>query len=174
LHISNIEAAMTPDTPLRRPALIEVAGEADPGLADPIADALPTGTAMELAAIAVTRRKSPLTRFALWAFGAFFSFAISIAAYNFVVGLLASHPILGWIASTLLMFAVLAALLLALRELSAYARLVRLDSLRMQAEAARATTYPPHAGRWRRLWRCMPTEPRRHGGGQSWRNGRMR
>ena len=136
---------MTPDTPLRRPALIEVVGEADPGLADPIADALPTGTAMELAAMAMTSRRSPLTRFALWAFGAFFSFAISIAAYNFVAGLLASHPILGWIASTLLILAVLAALLLALRELSAYSRLVRLDRLRMQAEDARRDADLPAA-----------------------------
>ena len=128
---------MTPDTPLRRPALIEVEGEADPGLAAPIAEALPTGTAMELAVMAVATRRSPLTRFALWAFGAFFSFAISIAAWNFVAGLMAANPILGAIASTLLMLAVLAALLLALREASAYARLVQLDSLRMQAEAAR-------------------------------------
>jgi putative membrane protein len=137
LHISNIEVAMTPDTPLRRPALIEVEGEADPGLAAPIADALPTGTAMELAAMAVTSRRSPLTRFALWAFGAFFSFALTIAAYTFVTDLLAANPILGGIAATLLILAILAAFLLALRELSAYSRLVRLDSLCMQAETAR-------------------------------------
>jgi putative membrane protein len=136
---------MTPDTPLRRPAVVEVDGEADPGLAAPIADALPAGTAMELASMAVTRRWSPVTRFALWAFGAFFSFAISIAAWNFVTGLMAANPILGGIAATLLMLAVLAALLLALREASAYSRLVRLDTLRMEAETARSQSDLPAA-----------------------------
>ena len=136
---------MTPDTPLRRPALIEVDGEADPGLAAPIADALPTGTAMELAAMAVTSRRSPLTRFALWAFGAFFGFALSIAAYTFVTDLLAANPILGGIAATLLILAILAALLLGLREVSAYSRLVRLDTLRMQAETARRDADLPAA-----------------------------
>lgn len=125
------------DTP-RKPLLLEMEDEADPSLAPPVPDPLPQGRAVQLAA-AATRPRSALTRAALWAFGTFFTFALSVAAYDFVTSLLARNVVLGWVAFALLAAAVLAACLLALREWSAYARLQRLDTLRSGAVAARTT-----------------------------------
>jgi putative membrane protein len=128
---------MTDDPkPLRRPALIALEGQADPGLAAPVPDTLPTGRMMQAAAEVATLRPSGVTRFALWAFGALFTFVISIAIWDFVEGLLARNTILGWIGFTLIGAAILAAVILALREWLAYARLNRLDILRGEAEAA--------------------------------------
>lgn len=121
----------------RKPLILEMEDEVDPSLAPPVPDAVPRGLAMQMAATA-TRPRSALTRVALWAFSAFFSFALSVAAWDFVTGLLARNAVLGWVAFALLAAAVLAAVFLALREWSAYARLARLDTLRQQAEVARA------------------------------------
>lgn len=121
----------------RKPLILEMEDEVDPSLAPPVPDAVPRGLAMQMAATA-TRPRSALARVALWAFSAFFSFALSVAAWDFVTGLLARNAVLGWVAFALLAAAVLAAVFLALREWSAYARLARLDTLRQQAEVARA------------------------------------
>ena len=79
-----------------------------------------------------------MTRFAIWAFGAVFSFALSVAAYDFVTGLLARNVVLGWLAMGLVGAAVLAGVILGLREWAAFIRLRRLDGLRQRAEAAQA------------------------------------
>jgi putative membrane protein len=137
---------MTDDPkPLRRPALMELEGEVDPGLAAPVPDALPVGRTMQAAADLATIRPSAITRFALWAFGALFSFVISVAIWDFVNDLLARNTILGGIGFTLIGAAILAAVILALREWVAFARLRRLDTLRADAEAARATHDLPAA-----------------------------
>ncbi len=137
---------MTDDPkPLRRPALMELEGEADPGLAAPVPDALPVGATMQAAAEVATLRPAGITRFALWAFGSLFSFVISIALWDFVNDLLARNTILGWIGFVLIGAAILAAVILALREWVAFARLRRLDTLRDAAEAARATHDLPAA-----------------------------
>ncbi|MCU0901254.1 MAG: TIGR01620 family protein [Cypionkella sp.] len=120
----------------RKPLILELDEEIDPARAEPVPDALPQGQAMQLAA-RVGAPRSPLVRFALWAFGAFFSFALAVAAYDFVTGLFARNPLLGWVAGVLLVLALLAAVLLAGREWAAYARLARLDHLRRDALAAR-------------------------------------
>lgn len=124
------------DSP-RKPLILELEDEADPSLAPPVPEAPPAGMAMQMA-VATTRPRSALTRFAVWALGAFLSFALSVAAWDFVTSLFSRSPLLGWIAALLLAAAVLAAALLSLREWSAYARLSRLDHLRQQAEVARA------------------------------------
>lgn len=121
----------------RKPLILELDDVADPSLAPPVPDPEPQGRAMQLAA-ATTRPRSALTRAALWAFSAFFSFALSVAAWDFVTGLLARNALLGWVAFGLLTAAVLAAVLLALREWAAYARLMRLDTLRQASELARS------------------------------------
>ncbi|MFN3845102.1 MAG: YcjF family protein [Paracoccaceae bacterium] len=126
------------DLPPRKPLILELEDEIDPSSADPVPDLLPQGQAMQMAA-RVGAPRSRLARFSLWAFGAFFSFALSVAAWDFVTGLFARNPVLGWIAGVLLALAVLAALLLAMREWSAYARLARLDHLRRDAIMARQT-----------------------------------
>jgi len=126
------------DTPPRKPLILELEDEAP--AADPVsASVLPEDAAMGRAiqmVAAPPRPRSGLTRFALWAFGAFFSFALSVAAWDFVTGLFAQNTVLGWIAFGLLGMAILAALLLAAREWAAYARLARLDTLRHSAVAA--------------------------------------
>lgn len=131
------------DTP-RKPLILDLEGEADPATAPPVPEATPKGRAMRLAA-ATTRPRSALTRFALWAFSALFSFALSVAAYDFVTGLLARNVVLGWLAFGLLGAAVLTALLLGLREWSAYARLQRLDTLHKSALAAHEAADLPQA-----------------------------
>lgn len=120
-----------------KPFLEEIDEAADPSLAPPVPEALPEGQAMQaVAALARTRGSAP-TRFALWAFGALFGFALSVAAYDFVTGLLARNVVLGWIAFALVAVAVVAGLVLALREWGAFLRLRRLDGLRAQAVEAR-------------------------------------
>ena len=88
-----------------------------------------------------------MSRFAFRAFSALFVFVLSVAAYDFVANLLARNIILGWTAFGLVALAVLAALILSLREWAAYARLSRLDSLRTRAEAAHAEADLPAARR---------------------------
>ena len=121
-----------------KPFLEEMEEGADPSLAPPVPDALPEGQAMQAVATLAQKRGSGLTRFAIWAFGALFSFALSVAAYDFVTGLLARNVVLGWVAFVLVLLAVLGGLFLALREWRAFLRLKRLDGLREQAISARA------------------------------------
>ncbi|MGL4320200.1 MAG: DUF697 domain-containing protein, partial [Paracoccaceae bacterium] len=121
-------------TPLRRPALITLQGEVDPGLAAPVPDAVPTQ--MQTVAALATTRGSALSRFAIWAFAALFSFILSIAIWDFVTGLLARNTVLGSVAFALLAAAILAALILSIREFAAFFRLRRLDVLRERSVAA--------------------------------------
>ena len=122
-----------------KPFLEEMDEAADPALAPPVPDALPEGQAMQAVAMLARTRGSGLTRFAMWAFSALFSFALSVAAYDFVTGLLARNEVLGWVAFVLVVLAVAAGLFLALREWGAFLRLKRLDGLRQRAIAARAS-----------------------------------
>jgi putative membrane protein len=121
-----------------KPFLEEMEEAVDPSLAPPVPDGLPEGQAMLAVAALARKRPSGLWRFAVWAFGALFSFALSVAAYDFVTGLLARNVVLGWMAFALVVLAVVAGLVLALREWGAFLRLSRLDSLRTRAVEARA------------------------------------
>lgn len=122
-----------------KPFMQEIEEAADPSSAPPVPDALPEGQAMQAVASLSRRRGSALARFAAWAFGALFTFALSVAAYDFVTGLLERNLVLGWAAFALVALAVVAGLMLALREWAAFLRLRRLDGLREQAVAARAS-----------------------------------
>jgi putative membrane protein len=125
----------------------EIEEAPDPSAAPPVPDVLPEGQAMQAVAALSQRKGGALTRFALWAFGALFSFVLGVAAWDFVTGLLARNQILGWIGFVLVAVAVLTALVLALREWAAFARLKRLDGLRQSAEAARQDADLPAARR---------------------------
>lgn len=125
---------MTDPLPPRKPLLLDMETEADPSLAPPVPDA-PDGRAMQAASRIALIKPSPLTRAFGWAFGALFSFVLSVAAYDFVTNLFARNSILGSIAFGLLIIAVLLALALALREWGAFLRLGRLDHLRTQTAA---------------------------------------
>ena len=109
---------------------------------DPLGDTPATVPPVpDLGGLAVTLRLPPapgsaLSRFALWVFGALFSFILSVAAWDFVTGLLARDSVLGWVAFVLVGLAVLVALALAGREAAGFARMSRIDTLRTDAEKA--------------------------------------
>ena len=128
---------MTEDRPA--PVVIHLEGEApDAGAAPAVPDPLPEGRAMQAAARVATAERPASVRFALWAFGALFSFVLSVAAWNFVTGLFLANGLLGWVALVLLALAVLSLLILALQEWAAFARLARIDHLRARVEKAAA------------------------------------
>ena len=84
---------------------------------------------MQIAARLAARKPSKLVRLFWWLLSTLIGALVSIAAWNFVMGLMASYPILG-MAMTVLIGAVLLVLaLLCLRELAAFSRLARLDGL---------------------------------------------
>lgn len=122
------------DAPLK-PLLIERdedAGAETPATVPPVPDLDVAPPVARLAA----PRGSALSRLALWVFGALFSFVLSVAAWEFVTGLLARDSLLGWVAFALVGAAVLVALALALREAAGFARMARIDSLRTRAADA--------------------------------------
>ncbi len=89
---------MTDDPTPPRPFVLEVEDDdtpgADPSTAAPVpeADGLPSPRAVLAAGQVASARPSGPWRFALWAFGALFSFVLSVAAYDFAAALLASRP----------------------------------------------------------------------------------
>ena len=120
-----------------KPFIIEMDSSADPALAPPVPDLPADGRAMQAALrIGAKRPRSALGRFAIWAFGALFSFVLSVAAWDFVTSLLTTNTALGTVALILVGLAVLAATLLALREAATFARLAKLDGLRLRAADA--------------------------------------
>ncbi|WP_126976921.1 YcjF family protein [Frigidibacter oleivorans] len=109
----------------------------DPASAPPVPEVeAANAQALRLATRLAARPPSRIGRFFWATAGALFSFLLSMAAWSFVTGLMARNPVLGWAATVLIGLFLLAAALVAFRELAAYARLARLD--RVQAEAARA------------------------------------
>ncbi|WP_171173512.1 YcjF family protein [Ruegeria sp. HKCCD8929] len=107
--------------------------------APPVPDvAQPQGQAMQAAARVVTHRPSALAK---WFWGlalAVVGAAVSVAAWDFATALVARSPILGWTVTGLIGALVLVALIIALREIAAVARLSRVDGLRRAADEALA------------------------------------
>jgi putative membrane protein len=125
-----------------RPLLIEAEGPApSPAEAPAVADAAPpaaAGAAPPAWAAAVGGApRARLGALAGWAIGAFAGFVLSVAAWDFVTGLLARNSALGALAMLLGGAAVLALVLLAAQELSGFARAARIDRLREGIAAAR-------------------------------------
>ena len=98
----------------------------------------PEGQAMQMAARLAARRPSRLTRWFWGLAGAGLGAVVSVAAWNFVTDLLQRVPVLGWLVTVIFAALLFVALLIALRELAAFARLGRIDSLRREADAALA------------------------------------
>ena len=110
-----------------------------PSDAPPVPDlGLPEGRAVQGVAAVAAARPSGLGRFALWVFGALFSFMLSVAIWDFVTALLVRNTLLGWFAFGLTGLVIMVLLALALREAAAFWRLAKLDALRANALAARA------------------------------------
>ncbi len=138
--------SLDPDeTPrLRGPLMLEREDVADPSLAELVPD-LPQGQAMQAVARLAAHQGSGFGRFAKWVFGALFSFVLSVTAWNFVTGVFAANPVLGWVAFVLLMAALSVCLVVAVGELSAFSRLKRLDVIRVEAVRAAAADDLPAA-----------------------------
>lgn len=111
-----------------------------PSDAPPVPDlGLPQGRAMATAASVAITQPSRLMRLVMWVLGSLFSFMISVAVYDFVMGMLARNSVLGWIAFGLTGLSIAVLLVLAMREGLGFYRLGRLDRLRAEVETARAT-----------------------------------
>ncbi|PVA08935.1 TIGR01620 family protein [Pelagivirga sediminicola] len=128
------------DTPRAAPS--EAPPVPDPDLPPP-----PEGRAMQTVAALAARRPSRLARLFWGLLGTLLTLAISLAAWNFAAGLVASVPLLGYVVSGLLIALVLVLLAIALRELAAFARLGRIDALHRAADAALADDDLPAARR---------------------------
>lgn len=124
------------------PVLIDLeAGEPAPAVADAppvpdLSDTAPQGQAMRRAVQLAARKPSRLARWfwtlALGVLGA----VASVAAWDFVTGLVARAPLLGWMLAGLFVAFVCVLILIALKELAAIARLGRIDGLRQSASDA--------------------------------------
>lgn len=124
------------------PVLIDLedAQAAKPDLAPAVPDIIdaPQGAAMQQVAALAARRPSGLARW-FWSLTvALTGFIVSLAAWDYITGLLARSPILGGIATGLIGLLILVLLIAALRELAAFGRLRRLDKI--QHSAAEALT----------------------------------
>ena len=133
---------------VKQPVVIEYEGPgaATPASAPPVPDAdLPEPRAMQAAARIAARRGSRLGRL-FWAMlAALLGLILSLAAYDFVTGLLLRNPVLGTLAGGLFAALALLLLLFALRELAALARLARVDAIQRAAGAALAAGDPAAA-----------------------------
>ena len=124
----------------RGPVLIDLEGTeaAQPDTAPAVQDDLdaPQGAAMQQVAAIATRRPSRLARW-FWSITlTLIGFVISLAAWDYVTGLLARSPILGGIATALVSLLLLVLLIIGLRELAAFGRLRKLDSIQHNAKDA--------------------------------------
>lgn len=128
------------DTPSRKgPVLIDLDVAPSPADAPPVPDPdRPTGEAMAAVQTIATARPSRLARWFWGSLGAFLAFALSLAAYDFVAGLLARNPALAAAAVTLLGLFLAVCVLILLREWAALARLARIDRLHHDAATALA------------------------------------
>lgn len=98
----------------------------------------PDGQAMQMAARLAARRPSRLARWFWGLTSAVIGAMMSVAAWDFVTGLLARAPILGWIVTALIVAMLLVLLAIAFREMAAIARLGRIDTLHRAADTALA------------------------------------
>lgn len=123
------------------PVLIDLKDDAPkqgPDTAPPVPEVTtaPQGQAMQTVAVLAGRRPSRLAR---WFWGVLLTLlgvVISVAAWDFVMGLLERSPVLGWTVTGLIALLGLVMLVIAARELAAFSRLRRIDTLQAQAEIA--------------------------------------
>ncbi|MFO6465719.1 YcjF family protein [Jannaschia sp. KMU-145] len=112
----------------------------DPAAAPPVPEPEvappPSGRAMQTVAVLAARRGRSLAGWFWGTLGALLTFAISVAAWNFVTGLIETRPLLGLVALALTGAFVLVCLVIATREIVALSRLGRIDDFRHDAVAA--------------------------------------
>ncbi len=124
----------------RGPILIELDEEptVTPSQADPVPELAPMArpSAMERVAVLASRKPSALARWFWRLFAALFAFTVSVVSYNAIAALIAANPMLGYMALGLTAAFILVLIAIALRELSAFARLKRIDTLQKAASEA--------------------------------------
>lgn len=96
------------------------------------------GQAMQIAARLAARKPSKLVKLFWWLVTLLIGALVSIAAWNFITGLMARYPLVGLGMSILIGAVLLVLALLCLRELAAFSRLARLDGLHHDARQALA------------------------------------
>ena len=94
---------------------------------------------MQGVAALAARRPSRLARWFWGLLSALIGAWVSVAAWDFVTGLIARAPLLGWVVTGLTVAFLLVLAALALRELAAFARMARVDALHHAANAALAS-----------------------------------
>lgn len=110
--------------------------DAAPPVPDPEMPEAPEGRAMLTVATLAARRPSRLAR---WFWGLLLTLlgaVLSVAAWDFAMGLIGRWPLVGYGITALIVAVVLLLLTIAVKELAAFARLGRLDALFLKAEAA--------------------------------------
>ena len=112
--------------------------DAAPPVPDDEASVPPKGRAMHTIATLGARRPSRLARLFWGLLLALLSAAVSVAAWDFVTGLINRSPVLGYGATALLAAFILVLLIIILREMAAFSRLARIDRLHRSAESALA------------------------------------
>ena len=126
------------------PVLIDLEDEprdVSPANAPPVPEPdlpAPEGRAMQGVATFASRRRSWLGRLFWWLASALLGVALSVAAWDFVAGMMARLPVLGYAVAGLTGLLVIVLLALALRELAGFSRLRRMDRLHHAAETALA------------------------------------
>ncbi|MBN2905123.1 MAG: TIGR01620 family protein [Rhodobacteraceae bacterium] len=130
----------------RRPVVFDLEEEAAtappptpasaPPVPDPDAPPPAQGRAMQTMAVLAARRSSRVGRFFWVVLSGLLGLVISVAAWDFVTGLFTRNTVLGSVALTLVGLVALAVLIMALREMAAFSRLRRLDTLHKAADAA--------------------------------------
>ncbi|WGW03690.1 YcjF family protein [Tropicibacter oceani] len=131
-------------TDRKGPVLIDLEDQAapSPSEAPPVPDLHPEmppqGRAMATVAALGARPPSRLARWFWRLLLALTGTLVSIAAWNYVTGLIASVPLLGYAVAVLMGLFVLTLGLIAIKELAAFSRLSRIDALHHAAMTARA------------------------------------
>lgn len=123
------------------PVLFDLEDDAEapsPAEAPPVLDNLPQGQAMQTMAVLAGRKPSVLVRWFWRLLGVILTFALSLWAWDFVTGLIARNPVLGYLALGLTGLFLSVCLAIVIREWAALARLGRLDKIHQAAEAARS------------------------------------
>ncbi|WP_281968415.1 YcjF family protein [Roseovarius nanhaiticus] len=109
-----------------------------PPVPEPDMPDAPRGAAMQTAAVLAARRPSRLARLFWGLVGTLLGVAISLAAWDFATGLVARVPMLGYAVTALIAALLLVLIVIAIREMAAFARLGRIDALHRRADAALA------------------------------------
>ncbi|MEQ8868663.1 MAG: TIGR01620 family protein [Roseovarius sp.] len=109
-----------------------------PPVPDPEMPEAPEGRAMLTVATLAARRPSRLAR---WFWGLLLTLlaaVLSVAAWDFAMGLIGRWPVVGYAITGLIVAVLILLLAIAVKELAAFARLGRLDALFLKAEEALA------------------------------------